>query len=322
MSSIELGYKLSSEEHPSRVLVSNAQRAEQAGFQFALISDHYHPWTDRQGQSPFVWGVLGAIAARTQHLVVGTGVTCPTIRIHPAIIAQAAATAADLMPGRFFLGLGSGENLNEHVLGDAWPSADSRLSMLEEAIEVIRLLWKGGLQNHFGDHYVVENARIYTLPEQLPPIYLAASGDKAATLAGQLGDGFIGTSPEQELIGRFESAGGKGKPKYCEISVCWGDDEQKALQTTLEWWPNVAMSGQLGQDLALPSHYEAVAKLVREDDVADAVACGPDPKKHLEQINKFVDAGYDHICIHQIGPDQEGMISFYEDKILPELHTS
>ena len=172
------------------------ETAEDAGFTFALISDHFHPWIDRQGQSPFVWGVLGAIAQATDRLVVGTGVTCPTIRTHPAIIAQAAATAAALMPDRFFLGLGTGENLNEHVVGRGWPSLDVRTEMLEEAVEVIRELWKGDLTNHRGPHFTVENARLYTLPERLPPIHLAAGGPKAAEQAGEIGDGLIATGPE------------------------------------------------------------------------------------------------------------------------------
>ena len=177
----EIGYALSSEEHRPSDLARNARRAEEAGFSFALISDHFHPWVDRQGHSPFVWSVIGGIAQTTERLRLGTGVTCPTMRIHPAIIAHAAATAADMMPGRFFLGVGTGENLNEHVLGDHWPPADVRREMLEEAVDVIRLLWQGGVQSHYGDYYTVENARLYTLPDELPPIVLAASGTKAAS---------------------------------------------------------------------------------------------------------------------------------------------
>src|ERR687883_157173 len=191
---VELGYALSSEEHTPNDLVRYARRAEEVGFAFALISDHYHPWLDQQGQSPFVWSVVGAIAHATQRLRLGTGVTCPTMRIHPAIVAQAAATAAAMMPGRFFLGVGTGENLNEHILGDRWPEADVRREMLEEAVEVIRLLWQGGQRSHHGRHYTVENARVYTLPETPPPIIVAASGPKAAELAGRIGDGFWGVA--------------------------------------------------------------------------------------------------------------------------------
>jgi coenzyme F420-dependent glucose-6-phosphate dehydrogenase len=204
-----IGYALSSEEHPPHNLIANARRAEEAGFEFALISDHYHPWIDRQGQSSFVWSVIGAVSQATEKLAIGTGVTCPTTRIHPAIIAQAAATAAVMLPGRFFLGVGTGENLNEHILGDRWPETAERREMLAEAVEVIRLLWKGGQQSHRGRHYRVENARVYTLPDEPPPIMVAASGSNAAELAGEIGDGLVSFSPEDELIETFKSAGGK-----------------------------------------------------------------------------------------------------------------
>ncbi|MDQ3962438.1 MAG: TIGR03557 family F420-dependent LLM class oxidoreductase [Actinomycetota bacterium] len=316
---MEIGYKLSSEEHSARALVENARKAEEAGFSFALISDHYHPWIDKQGESPFVWGVLGAIAEATDDLRVGTGVTAPIIRIHPAILAQATATAAALMPGRFFFGVGSGEFLNEHVLGDRWPETPVRLEMLEEAIEVIRLLWKGGQQSHHGRHYTVENARLYSLPDEAPPIYIAAVGEKAATLAGRKGDGLIATSPDDAAIKVFEGSGGKGKPKYCEVQVCWAESDAAAKKTAHAWWPNAVMGGQLGQDLALPSLFEAVAEHIEADDLTDSVSLGPDPDAHIEGIRKFADAGYTHICVHQIGPDQEGFFEFYRDQVLPKL---
>ena len=281
---VEIGYKLSSEEFPADRLVDNAVSAEEAGFSFALISDHYHPWIDRQGESPFVWSVIGAIANATQRLELGTGVTCPTIRIHPAIIAQAAATAAQLMPGRFFLGVGSGENLNEHILGDKWPPVEARQEMLEEAIEVIRLLWQGGEQNFDGAYYVVENARVYSLPEELPPIYVAAGGPNAAELAGRLGDGIIGTAPKSETMKAFDDAGGRGKPRYGEVSVCWAENEREARETAFKIWPNAAMSGQLSQELALPAHFEQVVPMVTKEKVAEEITCGPDVKQHVDAI--------------------------------------
>jgi G6PDH family F420-dependent oxidoreductase len=205
-----LGYALSSEEHGPRDLVRNARRAEEAGFSFALISDHFHPWIERHPHSPFVWGVLGAIAEATDRLVVGTGVTCPTVRIHPAIIAHAAATAADLMPGRFFLGVGTGENLNEHILGAAWPEWEVRAEMLEEAVGIIRSLWSGEVTSHRGRHYRVQNARLYSLPEALPPIRVAASGPRMAELAARIGDGLIVTAPDRELLDAYDGGGGRG----------------------------------------------------------------------------------------------------------------
>jgi coenzyme F420-dependent glucose-6-phosphate dehydrogenase len=314
-----IGYALSCEEHGPRELVRNARLAEEAGFEFALISDHFHPWIDRQGQSPFVWAVIGAIAESTRGLRLGTGVTCPTIRTHPAIIAQAAATAAVMMPGRFFLGVGTGENLNEHVLGDRWPSVAVRLEMLEEAVVVIRRLWSGEQISHRGKHYVVENARIYTLPEDLPPIIVAAGGPKAAELAGRIGEGFIGVSPQGELLEVFDAAGGRGKPRYGQVQVCWASDEQEAVRTALEWFPNIALPGELSQELPVPAHFEQAVELLSEDDMSEIVACGPDPERHLEMIGRFEDAGFDHIYVHQIGPEQEGFIRFYEREVLPHL---
>lgn len=313
------GYALSSEEHTPNDLVRHARRAEETGFSFALISDHFHPWVDKQGHSPFVWSVIGAIAHATQRLQLGTGVTCPTIRIHPAIIAQAAATSAAMMPGRFFLGVGTGENLNEHILGDRWPPHDLRLDMLEEAIEVIRLLWQGGSQTHRGRFYTVENARLYTLPEQLPPIMVAASGPKTARSAGKLGDGLVSTAPEAELVKEFEANGGGKKPRYGQLTVCWAADEATARRTALEWWPNAGLGGELSQELPLPAHFEQASKNVKEEDLAKKVICGPSAERHISQINKYVDAGFDHVYIHQIGPDQEGFFRFYEREVLPNL---
>ena len=247
---ITLGYKLSSEEHSPADLVRYAQMAQDTGFGFALISDHFHPWIDRQGQSPFVWSVLGAIAHATQRLVVGTAVTCPTMRIHPAIIAQAAATTAALMPGRFFLGVGTGENLNEHVVGQGWPETEMRQARLEEAIEIIRLLWKGGNQSHHGRFFTVENARLYTLPDSPPPLYVAAGGPRSADLAGRLGDGMIGTDPEGSVIAAFDRAGGAGKPRYGEMTVCWAKDEATAKRIAKAQWPTSAMESNLSWELS------------------------------------------------------------------------
>src|SRR5947209_4686196 len=259
--SFQVGYALSCEEHPPTELVRQAVRAEQAGFSFAGISDHFHPWTDSQGHSPMVWPVVGAIANATSQLRLGTGVTCPTVRIHPAIVAQAAATAAAMMPGGFFLGVGSGENLNEHVLGDRWPPAAVRLEMLEEAVEVVRLLWQGGMQSHHGRHYTVENARIYTLPDELPPIVVAGAGDKAAELAARIGDGIWGVAPQAEMLKTYAGAGGTG-PRYGQVTACWAETEDEAKETAYRQWPNAAIKGQLSQELPLPSHFEQAAQMV------------------------------------------------------------
>jgi coenzyme F420-dependent glucose-6-phosphate dehydrogenase len=314
----EYGYALSSEEHPPSDLVRNAKAAEDAGFTFALVSDHYHPWVDAQGHSPFVWSTIGAIAQVTDRLVLGTGVTCPMIRIHPAIIAHAAATSAALMPGRFFLGVGSGENLNEHVLGDKWPAADERLEMFEEAIEVIRLLWEGGFQSFRGDFYDVEQARIYTLPDEPPPLAIAASKPLAAELAGRLGDAFIGVAPDAEVVDKFDEAGGSGKPKYGQITACWAESEEAGRKTIAEVWPNAGLKGDLSQELATPVLFEQACELVREDDL-ESLPAGPDPEPYIEAAREYEQAGFTHIYFHQIGRDQEGFFRFWREQLQPRL---
>ena len=315
----EIGYTLSSEEHGPRDLVGHAVRAEEAGFTFALISDHYHPWIDRQGHSPFVWTVIGGVAQATGRLRLGTGVTSPLIRIHPAIVAHAAATAGCMMPGRFFLGVGTGENLNEHVLGDRWPSIDRRLDMMEEAIEVIRLLWQGGQQTHRGRYYTVEQARVYDLPEEPVPIMVAAKGERATRLAGGLGDGLIGVAPDRDMMETFEEAGGGDKPRYGQLHVCWAGSEEEARRTALEWWPNASIPGELGVELPLPRHFEQAAELVTEEHIGEAIPHGPDPEPYIQAIREYEDAGFDHVYLHQIGPDQEGFVRFCEQDLLPKF---
>jgi G6PDH family F420-dependent oxidoreductase len=318
---VKLGFALSSEEHGPKALVRQASRAEEVGFSFALISDHFHPWLDQQGQSPFVWSTLGAIAHVTQRLTVGTGVTCPLIRMHPAIVAHAAATVQEMFEGRFFLGLGTGENLNEHILGDRWPSPSERQAMLEESIRLIRHLWEGGLRSFEGDFYEVDRARIYTLPEELPAIYVAASGPEAARLAGRAADGLITVAPERSLVEAFRLSGGGDKPRCGQLTVCWAESEQAAQDTVMRWWPLVAIAGQLNSELALPSYFEAACKSVRPEDVAGAIPIGPDPERYLDQLRAYVAAGFDHVYIHQVGPDQEGFFRFCEREILPQVDT-
>lgn len=316
---MEIGYWMSSEEHTPNDLVRHARQAEEIGFTFAQISDHFHPWTDSQGHSPFIWSVIGGIAQATEHIHLQTAVTCPTMRIHPVIIAQAAATVAAMMPGRFQLGVGTGENLNEHILGEHWPPIETRQAMLKEAIEVIRLLWQGELQSFAGHYYAVENARLYTLPDQLPPIHIAASGSNSAELAGRSGDGLISTAPDAELIDTFEDAGGKGKPRYGKVALCWAKDEAEARRTAYEIWPIAGLSGPLHTELALPEYFEQAAKMVTEDQVAEQVICGPDPEPCIAAIQKYMEAGFDHVSLHQIGPDQEGFFEFYRLEVSPRI---
>ncbi|MGI8483492.1 MAG: TIGR03557 family F420-dependent LLM class oxidoreductase [Thermomicrobiales bacterium] len=316
---VQLGYTLSSEEFRPRELAEQAKRAEEVGFTYALISDHFHPWLDSQGHSPFAWITLGAVALATERLTLGTGVTCPLIRYAPVIIAQAAATVADLLPGRFFLGVGTGEYLNEHITGEHWPPISLRQEMLIEAVVLIRELWDGGYTTHYGEFFTVENARIYTLPETLPSIYVAASGTESAQIAGAIGDGLISTAPDAETVKTFDQAGGTGKPKYGQMTVCWGEDENRAKHTATEIWGYTALPGQLSQELALPAYFEQATQLVTPEQATKHIVCGPDTEKYLEQIKTYADAGFTHVYLHQIGPDQEGFLKFAQRELLPKF---
>ncbi len=314
----EFGYWLSSEEHPPLDLVRDTARAEELGFSFAMISDHFHPWIDAQGHGPFVWSVLGGIAAATERIEVATGVTCPLIRTHPAIIAQAAATVATMLPGRFTLGLGTGENLNEHVLGDRWPAPDERIGMLEEAIEVIRLLWEGGEQTHRGEHYTVDHARLYTLPDEPIPIAVAASKPLAAELAGRAGDALVTTEPNEETVQQYRDGGGDG-PRYGQVRICWAQSEEEARQTVFRLWRHSGLGGTINQELPRPSDFDAVAESVTAEMATDGVPCGPDPEPVLEVVRAWEQAGFDRIAIHQVGPDQAGFFRFWKEELQPRI---
>jgi G6PDH family F420-dependent oxidoreductase len=312
---VKIGYFLSSEEWGPRDLVELAAKAEQAGFEGLWISDHYHPWSDEQGHSPFVWSVIGAIAQATEQKVT-TAVTCPTTRIHPAIIAQAAATASLLLGGRFCLGVGSGEALNEHILGDRWPEADERLEMLEEAIEVIRRLWQGGVQSHRGRHFRVENARIYDLLDQPPPILVSGFGPKAIDLAARIGDGFCTVGPDAQSVDRFRSKAKPGALVQGGIKVCWGPDEAAARKTAHRLWANDGLPGELAQILPTPQHFEQASQLVTEKMIAEGTPCGPDVEHHVQALREYAEAGFDEVYVQQIGPDQDAFFDAYREHVL------
>ncbi len=264
-----------------------------------------------------MWSVLGAIAATTRHRIT-TGVACPTVRIHPAILAQAAATTQQLAEGRFRFGIGSGENLNEHILGHRWPPVATRLEMLEEAVEIIRLLWQGGLVTHHGRYYTVENARLYTLPAEPPPIYMSGFGPEATALAARVGDGYVNTSPSRALLQLYDEAGGRG-PKLAAVKICYGPDEAAARKLAHQRWRTSGVAGQLNQELAMPSHFEAASQLVTEDVVAESITSGPDSDRHVEAIQKYVEVGYDEIFIAQVGDDQEGFLNFVAQELRRRL---
>jgi G6PDH family F420-dependent oxidoreductase len=316
---MQIGYFLSTEEYGPDELLAQARAAEKAGFEGLWISDHFHPWNDEQGNSPFVWGMIGAISQACS-LPITTAVTCPTVRIHPAVIAQAAATAGELTNGRFTLGVGSGEALNEHILGDAWPTVDRRLEMLEEAVELIRRLWTGEVVSWEGKHYRVDHARIYNVPETPPEIYVSAFGPKALEIAARIGDGFINTAPDVDAVKRFKDASGD-KPAHAGAKVAFAPTEDEGWEHAHRLWPNAGLPGELAQLLPTPEHFEQASQLVTMESTRDSVVAGNDPARHLEQIREYADAGYDALHIANMGPHYLDMIGFYGEHVLPQARS-
>jgi G6PDH family F420-dependent oxidoreductase len=313
------GFSLMCELHGPRELVQQAQRAEAAGFDFVTISDHYHPWLYSHGHSPFAWSVLGGVAATTERIRMISLVTCPIIRYHPAIVAQMAATMGAMSGGRFELGLGAGENLNEHVVGHGWPPADTRHEMLAEAINVIRELWGGQYVTHHGDHYDVEDARLYTLPDEPVPLHVAVSGEQSIELAAQHADGMVAVDPDPELVGKWNERAGEGKPRIGQLAMSVLEDEDEALRLAHERFRFAAQGWKVMAELPNPINFEAATAPVRAEDMAEDVPCGDDPAKHLEAIQEWVDAGFDHVALVQVPPDQETFFRFWEEKLRPEL---
>jgi G6PDH family F420-dependent oxidoreductase len=308
------GYFLSGEELGPRALVETGVLAEQAGFEAVWVSDHYHPWQESQGQSPFVWSVLGALAGATQ-LRMTTAVTCPTFRIHPAVLAQATATVAGLAPGRFRFGVGSGEALNEHILGDAWPPVSIRLERLEEAVEIVRRLWTGEVFTHTGGHFTVHNARIFSLPDEPVPVLVSGFGPEATDLAARIGDGWISVSPDAEGMAQF-----RGKnPGVTQggMKICWAPTENEAQQTAYRLWSHTGVGAQSDQDLPMWHSFEAIGRANTPQRLAEHIPCGPDPERAAEAIREYVRTGFDEIYIAQMGPDQAGGIRFLTEKVLP-----
>ncbi|MEO3778661.1 TIGR03557 family F420-dependent LLM class oxidoreductase [Micromonospora sp. B11E3] len=315
---MKIGYFLSCEEYTPAELLDQARAAERAGFDALWISDHYHPWTDAQGQSPFVWSLIGALS-QVCSLPVTTAVTCPTMRIHPAVVAQAAATSAVLYDGRFVLGVGSGEALNEHILGAAWPQADVRLEMLEEAVEVMRKLWRDTFVNHHGRHYTVEHARIYTRPDTPPPVYVSGFGPKAVDLAARVGDGFVCTRPDADLVRRFRDNGGGDKPCQAGFKAAYADSEDEGARIAYEKWPNAGVPGELSQVLPSPRHFEQAGQLVQPEMMKKSFVCGNSADAHLEMIEQYAKAGFDEVYVANTGPHHQGLFDLYQREVLPRL---
>ncbi|MBX6389817.1 MAG: TIGR03557 family F420-dependent LLM class oxidoreductase [Frankia sp.] len=312
-----LGYFLSGEELSPPQLVRYAREAEDAGFDRIWVSDHFHPWQVSQGESPFVWSVLGAIAATTK-LRMTTAVTCPTFRIHPAVLAQAAATVATLAPDRFTFGVGSGEALNEHILGDPWPPVAIRHERLTEAIGLIRRLWSGDLVTHQGRYFTVHNARIFSRPEHPPPIYVSGFGPRSIRIAAQVGDGWITTRPDREGLRTYHRDGGTGGTQ-AGLKICWAPDERAAVETAHRLWGHEGTGGQTAQDLPMWQAFEAVGTASGPDAVAGRLACGPDPHRAAASVQRYIDAGFDEVYVAQIGQDQPGGIRFLAEEVRPLL---
>lgn len=312
---MRIGYFLSTEEYGPADLLAQARAASEAGFHGLWISDHFHPWNNEQGNSPNVWSMIGAIS-QVCDLPVTTAVTCPTTRVHPAIVAQAAATSAELLDGRFTLGVGTGEALNESILGGPWPTHEVRVEMLEEAVGLIRELWRGEITSHRGEHYAVEHARIYNAPTDPPEVFVSGFGPNAADAAAAFGDGYIGTSPDPELVARFKDASG-GKPAQAGAKVAFAPTREEGWEHAHRLWPHAGLPGEMAQILPTPEHFEQATELVTMESTRESVVAGHDPHEHLEQIQRYADAGYDELYVANMGPHHQEMIEFYGDRVLP-----
>ncbi|MDO3705253.1 TIGR03557 family F420-dependent LLM class oxidoreductase [Micromonospora sp. C28SCA-DRY-2] len=315
---MQIGYKLAAEGYGPQEMIRQAVRAEQVGFDFVEMSDHFHPWLDVQGHSSFAWSVLGAIAARTTTLRLATGVTCPTVRYHPAIIAQAAATLALISDGRFTLGVGAGERLNEHVVGQGFPSVRGRHERLREALEIIRLLWQGGYQSYEGKHLQLEDARVFDLPDTPPVIAVAASGPDSAALAAELGDGLFATEPKGSIVEHYRSAGGQG-PRYAEVPLAWATDEGQAVQAVLQTSRWMVTGWKVMSELPNPVNFDAASSYVEERHVRELFAVGPDPEAHVQAVRPYLEAGFDHIVLQNAGPDPDGFLDFFAAELAGRL---
>jgi G6PDH family F420-dependent oxidoreductase len=315
---MKIGYSLSAEQFGPSELLDQAVRARDAGFEALSISDHFHPWNEAQGNSPFVWSVIGALSQVTPDLPVSTMVTCPIVRINPVILAQAAATAAVLMNGNFVFGVGTGENLNEHVWGAPWPPAKERIDRLREAIDLMRLLWTGENIDFDGEYYRAVNARIYTLPSEPPPVYVSGLAPLSTDLAAEVADGFVTFMPE--LLARYRGGGGGGTVQTA-MKVCFDLDEARAVGIMHRLWAIELNPGQLNRELSQPHHIESAASLVTPEMVAEEFTCGSDPDRHISAIKERIDAGYDEIYVQQVGPDMDGFFDLYRSHVLPALRS-
>jgi len=318
---VRIGYTMMTEQAGPRALVDHVTQAEDIGFDFSVTSDHYFPWLREQGHSPYAWAVLGAAAQATSRIPLMTYVTCPTFRYHPAVVAQKAATLQLLSEGRFRLGLGAGENLNEHVVGGGWPSADVRHERLEEAVGIIRDLFGGRHVTRHGTHFDVESAKLWDLPDEPPPIGIAVSGEQSCELAGHLADLVIATEPKRELIEAFERHGGTGKPRVGQLPVCYDPDRDAAVRRAHEQFRWFGSGWKVNAELPHPDSFSAATQFVTEEDVAASIPCGDDPEAFVEAVRPYAEAGFTEIALVQIGGDsQPAFLDWSAKTLLPALH--
>lgn len=314
----KFGYKLMSEEHGPKALVENAVLAEAAGFEFLSISDHFHPWLEAQGHSPFAWTVLGAIAHATSHIGITTGLTCPIIRYHPAIVAQAAATVALLSDNRFTLAVGAGERLNEHVTGARWPSVPERHAMLGEAIDIFRLLWQGGVHTHVGQHFILDHAQLYDVPARPIPVVIGVSGPRSIELARAQADGIMATEALPDLVQSFLK-GGKSGPRYSEVALAYAPTLAEGHRIAHERFRFASLGWAVNSELPTVAGFEAATKAIAPEVIASEISAGPNVDVHVAAIRKYVEAGFDHLALVGIGPDQAGFTRFFEKELKPAL---
>lgn len=317
---VRIGYTMMTEQAGPRELVQHVVGAEEAGFDFSVISDHYFPWLRAQGHSPYAWAVLGAAAQATSRIPLMTYVTCPIRRYHPAVVAQKAATVQLLSEGRFRLGLGAGENLNEHVVGGGWPPVDVRHEMLEEAVDIIRALFGGEHVTRHGRHYQVESARLWDVPEPPPPIGIAVSGEQSCRLAGRLGDLVIATEPKPDLLTAFDRHGGRGKPRVGQLPVSYDPDRDTAIKRAHAQFRWFGLGWKVNAELPHPDSFESATRFVTPEDVAASVPCGDDPDAFVEAVRPYAQAGFDEVALVQIGGDtQPEFLDWSAKTLLPAL---
>ena len=328
---LQLGWKAGTEQYGPNELLDLAIAAEAAGFDSIDASDHFHPWAEK-GEASFVWSVLGAIAARTSRITLGTGVTCPILRYHPAVIAQAAATVAALAPKRFFLGVGTGEALNEYSATGLWPSYKERREQLAEAIELMRALWTGEKVTHKGNHYETHEAKLYTLPDQPIPLYISSLAPASARFAGEYGDGLItagGEEPDtyKEMLRNY-AAGAKqagrnasSAPRMIELAVAYTDDEDAAIEARKEYWAGTFVPAMFTEKIYTPRMSEQNGKIVGADTIREAGCFSANPDEHVKHARKYIEMGFDHLIFHSAGPDQQAFIEGYGRDVLPRLRT-